>query len=316
MSSHRLRRIATVVSTALLALMLIGPGAVLAAPPGWLFENMANLPVTVSPGADAGYTFRIRNGGKSNIAQLYLTDSVVASPTYLLSSRSGCQTSPVLKCAFGALNAGDSIDITVAYATPSSGTAFPVTFQLNTTGATFSDKGGNSHGDTLDLARSTALDGSKNFAGGFVRTTSAISTDASLSKKNPQSSNVTPPVIDIPVTIEDGITTFPGSGTTPCGTIAAPHCIGDWAKLNVNDAKTGPVKVILLLYGPSVPNGATVDNITLWHEGSTPNPITTRCGGTTLPIAGGQECITVTKVGNNFQILAWLAHNGSIRGAY
>lgn len=332
-SSLRLRRSVAVASSALLALMLIGPGSAIAANPGWAFENVGApppppvtfdvskvyLPAAVTPGAQAGYTFRIANRGSSNISQLFLTDNVAASAsdpqrgitTYLDSSRAGCSAvGTQLLCSYGALNSGETIDVTVAYTTPSTGAAFPITFELNTTGVS-GDKGGNSHGDTLKLPLSTALDATKNFAGRFTADLSDVQTDTSLSKKNPQSSAVTPPSAFIPVTIQDGTTVYPGTGTDPC-TATGVTCIGDWTTVNVNNGNAGPVKLTLVLYGPSVPNGATVDNIDFWHDGTV---ISTRCDSTiTQPT--NIECITVTKVGNNFQIVAWLLHNGTGRGQF
>ena len=302
----------------MLAVMLIGPATVSAAQPGWQFTNIALLPSAVSPGSSAGYSFTIHNGGTSNISQLFLTDSVKAPTTYVVNSRGTvCQLSPTLFCSFGALNAGADIDVTVAYATPTSGSSFDVTFQLNSNGASFNDKGGNSHGDTLSSDKlSTVLSPDKNFAGQFSLDGTDVANGQDLSKKNPQATTVTPPVSKIPVTVEDGLVTFPGTGADPCGTASLPHCIGDWARVNVDNGAVGPVKVTLMLYGPSVPNGATTDNIKLWHEGSSPNPITTQCTALTLPTAGGAECITVTKVGNNFKIIGWLNHNLTIRGGY
>jgi hypothetical protein len=317
-SSIHLRRAVAVVTGAMLAAMLIGPATVSAAQAGWEFTNVALLPSAVSPGSSAGYSFTIHNGGSSNISHLYLTDSVNAAPTYFVNSRNTvCQQSPTLFCSFGALNAGDSIDVTVAYATPTSGSAFDVTFQLNSNGATFSDRGGNSHGDSLNSPKlTTALSTDKDFAGQFSLDGTDVANDQALSKKNQQATTVTPPFSKIPVTVQDGLVTFPGTGADPCGTTSLPHCIGDWARVNVGDGAVGPVKVTLMLYGPNVPNGATTETIKLWHEGSNPNPITTRCDATTLPTAGGAECITVTKVGNNFKIIGWLNHNLTIRGGY
>lgn len=311
--SIRRGRILGVISSVALALMLVVPAAVLASPPKWQITSSQLLPSTVNPGADAGYSFTIKNNGPSNIAQLYLTGSVNASPTYFSSGATpaNCSISPVLKCALGALNAGNSISFLVAYKTPTSGSSFVNTFQFNTTGVSFSD-GGTSHGDTLDVPFTTTLSANKNFAGRFTLDTTDLSTDASLSKRNLQASAVTPPSTLIPVTIEDGLSTFPGVGTDPCTNLNLNlTCIGDWAKLNVNDGATYPsgIKVVITLYGPSVPSGATVSTIKLWHEGS--GLITARCSS-----AQGPECITVTKIGNNFQIVAYLLHNGGLRVNY
>jgi hypothetical protein len=316
-SSIHLRRAVAVVTGAMLAAMLIGPATVTAAQPGWEFLNPKLLPDTVSPGASAGYSIRIHNGGTSNISQLYLTDSVNATPTYFFNSRGTvCQLSPRLLCSFGALNAGAFIDVTVAYATPTTGSSFDVTFQLNSNGATFSDRGNNSHGDTLNSGKlTTALSGDKNFAGAFSLDLTDVSTNADLSKKNPQASTVTPPVSKIPVTVQDGLVTYGGTGVDPCGSSGVLQCIGDWARLTVSDGTIGPVKVTIMLYGPSVTNDANTGNIKLFHEGSDPNPIQTACGPLTLPATlTGPECITVTKVGNNFKIVGWLNHNGYVRG--
>jgi hypothetical protein len=316
-SSIHLRRAVAVVTGAMLAAMLIGPATVTAAQPGWAFTNPKLLPDAVSPGASAGYSFTIHNGGTSNISQLFLTDSVKAPPTYFFNSRGTvCQLSPSLFCSFGALNAGADINVVIAYATPTTGSVFEVTFQLNSNGATFSDRGNNSHGDSLNSTPglfATALNSNKNFAGRFDLDGTDVATDQDLSKKNPQASTVTPPASNIGVSVEDGLATFGGTGTDPCGTSGVLQCIGDWARLNVDNGSSGPVKVTLLLYGPSVTNAANTGNIKLWHEGSSPNPITTVCSATTLPTGSG-ECITVTKVGNNFKIVGWLNHNGYVRG--
>jgi Domain of unknown function DUF11 len=317
-SFHPLRRLVTVASSAILVLMLLGAGITTASTPGWAFTVPQVLPDTVNPGANAGYSFTIFNGGKSNISQLYLTDSINASPVYFSNSRgTTCQLSPTLFCAFGALNAGDTIDVVIAYTTPTSGTSFPVTFELNGTGVSFTDPH-KSHGDTLPLTLTTTLNASPNFAGAFELTGTTIGTTGTLGKKNDQTSSVNPKAGStlVPVTIQDGLTSPPSGGTDPCTTTL--NCIGDWTAIRVGNGTNadGPIMVTLLLYGPSVPKGATVDNIGLWHEGSTTNPIVLRCSASTLPTVGGAECVTVTKIGNNFQIVAWLLHNGSLRGQY
>lgn len=314
MASHRFRRAVGVASSALLVLALIGPGAVQAAPPGWAFENVKLLPATVSPGANAGYTFTIANRGKSNISQLFLTSSATTSPTYLATSRGGCVTTPLLYCAFGALNSGDVIDVTVAYMTPPSGSSWTVTFQLNATGKTFSDKGGNSRGDTLNLPMTTVLNGGKDFAGGFnLVGGSTFANNPDLGRRNIQSGAVTlpPGAINIPVELEDGPSVdFPCSGCA--------NLFGEWTRLNVNDGATydSGIKVVLTILGREVPRGATEETIVLIHvsDGHGTHTISDRCDGDGL--LDGNECITVTKVGNNYQIVAWLLSNGGTRFGY
>jgi hypothetical protein len=314
-TGNRMRRLATVATTALLGTMLLGVGTATASTPGWQFQLQTALPTAVTPGADAGYSFRIANIGKSNISQLYLTDSVNAAPSYLSTSRGTavCQQSPTLFCAFGALNAGDFIDVTIAYTTSTSGPSFAPTFQVNGTGVSFHDAQ-HSHGDTLSTTISTTLSSNPDFAGGFqIANGTTYTTNPVLSRKNIQSSAATSSTLLVPVTIQDGLTAPPDGATDPCGTL---NCIGDWTSLHVGSGTEGPIKVTLVLYGKRVPPGATVDNIGLWHEGSTSNPITLRCSSSTLPTAGGAECVTVTLVGGNFQIVAWLLHNGGLHGTF
>jgi len=295
--------------------MLVGVGTATAATPLWAFQNQAALPAAVSPGADAGYSFRISNLGKSNISQLYLTTSVNASPSYFTNSRGTvCQLTPTLVCAFGALNSGAFIDVTVAYTTPTSGSSYAPTFQVNGTGVTFQDAH-HSHGDTLSYTFNTTLSSNSNFAGGFqIADGTTYTNSTTLSKQNNQSSAATSKTLLVPVTIEDGLATFPGAGTDPCTTL---RCLGSWTSLHVGNGSVGPVKVTLILYGKSVPNGATVTNIGLWHEGSPTNPITLRCSvATSIPNGGTSECVTVTQVGGNYHVVAWLLHNGGLRIQY
>jgi len=96
---------------------------------------------------NAGYRIDIGNAGPSNISQLFLVDDQTATPSYVQTNQGSCNglvsgvpttTSGRLLCSFGALNAGATITVIVAYTTPTSGppSSFSVTFELNTTGAT------------------------------------------------------------------------------------------------------------------------------------------------------------------------------------
>ncbi len=296
--------------------MLLGTGTAVAATPGWAFTNQVLIPDTVSPGSDAGYSFTIVNNGKSNISQLFLVSNSTQPITYLDTSRGtgGCLLAPYLKCDFGALNAGAHIDVLIAYTTPSSGATFAPTFGLNGTGNT-PDPGGNSHGDTKLYTFTTTLNSSANFAGGFQVNGHEITTNPNLTNSNKQSTRLTPPstVLLGPVTVEDGIVTFPGGFTNPC---LSHSCYGDWAKVTVRDTSSnlvGPVKVTLNIKG--IASNTDPLTIGLWHDGTI---IMTRCSSSTLPTTGGAECVTVTKSGNGsntiFQIVAWLNHNGTLRG--
>ncbi len=309
----------------LLGAMVLGTGTASATVAGMEFETFASEPVTVTPGANAGYSFTIHNNGSSNISQLVLSAPGAGAPVYISNDYgTTCQTSPSLSCAFGSLPAGGRIHVVVAYDTTGFASPFSVTFNLDSTGGPTSDAH-HSHGDSVSKTLSTPLSSSPNFVGGFQLTGSQITTTGLLSRKNLQNSSVKPKTgaTFVPVTIQDGLQGPPGGGTDPCTTSTTFNCIGDWTSVRVGSGGNvdGPIIVTLLLYGSSVPNGATVDTIGLWHEGSSPNPIMLRCsdpsslknhlGDVTAP-----ECVTVTTVGKNFQIEAYLHHNGGLRGTF
>lgn len=321
MSLFRIRRLVSVASAAVLALMLLGPGTVSATVAPFEFTNFASLPSTVSPGADAGYQFTIHNKSTStNISQLFLNAKDSGVPTFVWNDRGiTCQTSPYLSCAFGALNAGAEIKVVVAYDTTGFSSPFSVTFNLDSVGGATKDPH-QSHGDSVSKTLTTAINNGINFKGAFETTPEELSTvgidGVGLSKRNAQASSILPPSGSAfgnyqPVTVEENVA---APTDDPCATL---NCIGDWSFVRVGDGTVGPVKVSILLYGPSVPGQATVDTIGLWHEGSSPNPIMLRCSDpSSIPSGGSNECVTVTKQGNNILIVAWLLHNGGYRGTF
>jgi Domain of unknown function DUF11 len=316
-TGYRTRRLAAVVSSALLAMLLLGTSGVTAGTPaGWSIVATP-LPSTVAPGKIAGYQVVIGNVGPSNISQLFMVDDQPGTQAYVNTPLGSCSTSGPLVCNFGALNAGVTITVIVAYTTPTTTPldTFSVTFELNTTGGTFTRTTG-SHGTVLPSTATTALDSSPNFAGGFSLTDATVGTTGTLGTGNHQTSAVTPPTgsAAIIVTIEDGLTSNPGGGGNICLTL---RCIGDWTDVHVGFGHTGPIKVTLVLYGGSLPSGVSTNKIGLWHDGSVPNPVVLRCSDpTSIPSGGTQECVTVTKVGTNFQIVAWLLHNSGLHATY
>jgi hypothetical protein len=188
-------------------------GVASAAPPNWRM-TVTTLPPTVSPGAPAGYQVTITNLGSGNIAALYLVAEVNGSvdvPTvYLTTTQGTCD--PVgqpLDCSFGALNAGDSVTVVVAYTTPTSGSSFSVEFQGNTTGNTFADGiKGRSHGDTLlpdPVVTTTALNNGKNFAGFFSTDgVDGIGNSDSFIGNNKQSTRISGLPPGLAGTVQDG----------------------------------------------------------------------------------------------------------------
>jgi len=313
-SSFRLR-LASIATAASLALMLLGTGTASASVAPFEFTNFASLPDTVTPGADAGYQFTIHNKATSNISQLFLTAPSNGTPTFFWNSRGTiCQQSPSLSCSFGALNAGDTINVVVAYSTAGASSPFSATFKLDSTGGAGTDPH-KSHGDSVSQTLTTVLSADKNFVGAFELDPTTLTTNTDLGKKNSQASSVTPPSVGFgdyqPVTIQENVTP---PADDPCATA---NCLGDWSFVRVGSGTLGPVHLTILLYGPSVSGQATLDNIVLYHTGSVPNPISLRCSDpTSIPNGGAAECITVTMQGHNFLIDAWLTHNGGYRGGY
>jgi hypothetical protein len=308
----RLSRLATaLISASLLAAMAVaGPAS--AKTPGWTIGPITKLPPVVADGGVAGFSFRISNGGSSNISALYLTDTFVGAAEYFSSSRgtAGCTLSPDLRCAFGALNAGAFIDVVVAYRVGT--TDFSDTFKLDSTGDP--SGGNNSHGDSFLKSVTTNVSTNPNFDGGFTTAAAQLlQTNQALGRSNKQASSLVSPDTLIPATIEDGIT-----NGVPCTIGQCAHLIGEWTNLSVNGGATYPnaFQVTLMVWGGAVPGGVSEGDIFLLHtrDNGTTYAITTVCDSVTAPT--NAECIKVTKVGQNFKIVAWLFSNGNLRGGY
>jgi hypothetical protein len=322
----RLGRLATVITAGSMALLLLGVGAATAKNPSWTID-VTRLPVSVAAGNDAGYFVTLANAGTSNInaATLRVTtsDTPDATPTYFsgLTWNTGgpelsCSPSGALVCDLGTLAAGTTITFTVAYHVPSGTTgSFDVVFSLESaSGNTGSDRGGNSRGDRLNVGASTGISSNQNFDGGFVVGETTYQTNQSVGRRNPQASTVENTASLIPVTVEDGIT----SGV-PCTVGACSNAFGEWTALNVNDGHTyaTPFKVTILIWGNAVPGGVQPGDIVLLHtlDDGTTEVIDTPCSPST-GTPTNPECLTVTKVGNNYQIVAWVFKNGNMRGSY
>jgi hypothetical protein len=278
-SSFRFRQLASVASAAMLSMLLLGAGVASAQTPAWSMA-VKLIPGTVSPGAYAAYRVTITNGGTSNIAKLFLTDSITAHPYSVIGS-AGCNATGPLFCSLGALNAGKSVTRTVVYQTPSTGTSFNVTFDANTSGSTFSDKGGTSHGDTLFSAVSTTLDGSANFAGGYViDPNNPLSTGGG----DNQQTTLDPPVGGIGVTISEG-----GTGN-PCG---FANTIGQFTAINVGDGATftTPFETIFTIPTTSLNPELALSQVKLCHQYDNGTAIQLSiCAADASPGVGGTPC--------------------------
>ncbi len=309
MSSHRFQRLTAVFSITVLGLSLIGPASITAAQAGWGLA-VETLPSSVTPGADAGYRLTITNNGPSNISQLYLTDSVASAPTYIAGDRSElCNPTGVLYCAFGALNSGDVIVLTVAHTTSLTGTSFSVDFMLNSTGVS-SDKGKNSHGDTLVTTATTGLSGDQNFAGGFVLSSDFTVQNDGVTRRNIQSTAAAASEANIPVTVQDG----PNVPASTCAAVAG--AFGECSKVEVAEGTdvAGGIKIVITVYWKSVPRNLNVDDVVVIHtlaDGST-ETIDTSCSPTIDLTPGCRDAVFLAD--GSLEIPVWTLHNGGFKG--
>lgn len=278
-----------------------------AAPPRWVM-TVASLPSQVSPGAPAGYRVVLTNDGPSNISALYLVSNKSATPIYLHSERSGAcgdENPPTtsLSCSFGALNAGVSVTITVAYTTSTSGSSFAIQFQANTTGATFSDVKGRSHGDTLTTNASTMLSANKNFAGAFTTSASdVVGNSAQLTGKNKQATKVVGVPVGYDATVEDGPTT---TGDCDPARFACSSLFGEWSVVNVNsgNALIAPFQ-IQITFKTGTPSAF------LHSNSATDQELVGQCAGNAAPAPAAVPCFTWA--GNTATI--YTLRNGSWKG--
>jgi hypothetical protein len=286
-------------------------GQASASPPRWSM-TVTDLPSVVHNGSNAGYQVTISNAGPSNIATLFLVTKIPDSPNYLTTTQGSCSTPGTgpLVCAFGALRAGASVTVVVAYPTPTSGKSFDPVFQANSNGSTFSDSKNTSHGDTLQDPNETptTLTSDINFAGGYAIDQSPVGDDADLGRSNVQSTSVVPPVAGIVATVQDGL-----AGSAFTCTVCSGTLFADWSRVTVGHGQPfGDLfPVTLLVYGKSIPSKTTLDQINLAHvlDDGTSVILSQRCGVTpTL------NCVTVTQVGSNVRITGWVNQNGGVRG--
>jgi hypothetical protein len=260
-----------------------------------------------------GYQVTITNAGPSNISQLFLVTQATDSPAYVSQpSQGSCApaNSGPLACTFGALNAKQSVTVTVAYGGPVHGTydqGDPV-FQGNTTGLTFSD-GGTSHGDTLvdPNEKPTIISvGNGNFAGGFSLDGNPINTDTTLGDANKQATIVKPPSSDVVVTAEDG----PQVSFT-CGNVCK-KAFGEWSAINVGNGQTFGTYFPITLLVRTADAPKNLSQIEVAHVLDTGRvQVLGQC--TTVL----QDCVQVSYAGdqNQFvQMVAWVNQNGGAKG--
>ncbi|HET7181581.1 MAG TPA: hypothetical protein VFI15_05055 [Candidatus Limnocylindrales bacterium] len=318
MIRKRLGRIATIFTASAMALLLLGVGSAAAKNPTW-GVSFQKLPTAVGAGHDAGWAVTVVNNGPSQINDLNISvTSEIAGqlPSYLsdlvVSTGFGetCGvTNGVEVCNVGSLPDGATVTFTVAFHVPTGTTG---SFDLNVnlragTGDTGSD-GGTSRGDTKTFTSSTGISSSNNFDGGFTVGSTTFETTGNLGRNNKQTTSLDTTDLNIPVTVTDGISSF------ACNLCS--NLVGEWSVLDVNNGSSGPIKVTIMVWGGSVPGGVSPSDLYLIHADGT--------GGYTIvdqlcdSTHSNADCLagTPVKIGNNYKIVAWLQHNGGIRGGF
>jgi hypothetical protein len=287
-----------------------------AATPAWTTSFVTPTPAKVSAGADAGYVITVINNGSSNISQAYVTDGLDAKDktkaipygilptTYVHTTQGACDPFGVrLWCSLGALRAGESATVTVAYSTGSNATLRRI-FEINTTGVA-GDSKGNSHGDALQLVATTTTGTGADFSGRFVASGDLTVSDAqTLGSKNKQWTKVNAPGSAIGVSVGE--------------TGSALACVGCWSE-------TSEIHVDRGLVYPAGFSGEIGIYKTLaqtvhgfYHQFDTPHgtqvgeTVTETCSSATAPSV--IPCFLVVPQGNgNVSVVYWLTENGTIR---
>jgi len=300
------------------------PGGVLAATPAWHMTVTPN-PATVSAGADAGYTVRIFNDGKSNISQVFLTDALdkigttdsaipreILPTTYVSQSQGSCDPAGVrLACALGAIRAGNSATVIVAFSTGANTTLQRI-FEANTTGVA-GDKTGSSHGDVLQEVGTTGTGSGPDFAGRFIVDQNLVVNDSlTLGADNLQSTKVNAPKGAIGVSVKDG--TFSLVCPVACWSQTSEISVGSGAlfasgfSVEIGIYKDLSQTVHGVYHEFDAPHLDSNGNPTILGE-----TITATCPKNGTPSAAQIPCFRSTNIGGgNILVTVWLKENGKI----
>jgi hypothetical protein len=335
--SHMPSRRSGAILAATLLIVAAVPGLATAATPNWSI-NIVKLPPTVVSGQDAGYRVTIANAGPSNINGLSLSTNRTAPVTYFSGLSPYTPTTGTcayvnvpFTCNLGTMNAGQSTTFTIAYTTSGTGT-FDMTVSLrSSSGDTGSDGKGQSRGDALSVTARTGLD-SGNFAGGYFQADTTVQTNQNLNKNNKQSTSLVGFAASAgnpyDVMVRDGSTSLPTNADDPNFGLVCdnPLCSGltsEWSLINLKEGQLQnvPFHVTLVVAGSLVPAGTMESDIVLVHvwldaNGVSHTDVIGANGVRCTPSTGTPDvvpCITVSKVGSNWKIDAWLYHNGGMK---
>jgi hypothetical protein len=352
------RKSAGIVAASLLAMTVFG-GTTLAAQPVWEVGHgtVYTPPGTpqllsgasssaVSAGKTAGFVEWLHNQTPSNISQLYYNATITPDVAFAGATawaiknssetlvRSGiCAPTTAWLCSFGALNSGQTVYVTLAYAIPSAtadGTKETLTASFNATGT---PPGKNqSHGDVRPDNDSILISKNGDAAGdfNFLKDAAFQVADSPVGGNNKQSTSLSIGTLQVGAAVFDS----PSLPAAKCNTalvaeIVAQNPANSWftcqqltsltSAIEVGNGKmftdgSGAPLIKVIVSFKNAPSQFTGAHPFVYHYyvdasgGDHAELITETCPAGGPPTLPG-PCLTV---GNNL-VTFWLAHNGGIR---
>jgi hypothetical protein len=280
----------------------------------------------VSSGSDQGFRITVTNHGPSNIAKLYLvaarnTDGgrLADKARFLTSSRSSndCIQQGALLCSFGAVRAGESITVVVAYRVPLSTGKGKVVFELNTNGLV--PGGNNSHGDAAYSTETVRIlpKGRGDSAGAWVTNgTFDVANGQNVGATNRQATRVSGKGEFIPVTVKDGANVEFRCPRATCD----KALFGEWSRVNVAGGATfsKAFEVKLTVAKSALPDGLKPRDVVVYHvlDNGKVEVIDRTCEDG-APAKGEPECRTARlDAQGNLVLKVYTYRNGGYKGAF
>jgi hypothetical protein len=329
---HRFGRLATVLTTAVLAATL-GVGTVSAATPN-LAATWTVIPKQVSDGDYVAFRGEITNNDTSTVSQLFLVelarDPNLPTLVSIATSQGSCTLGDPFMCTLGQLKPHRTAKITAVFLTADATASYTAIerWEFNTTGLG-SGGGDNSHGDSWasddsgadELVASVSTDG--DFGGRYVKDNNVliVQNDQAINNANPHSTRAYSPTTGIGVTVED----IDCTATVPdqlCTDLAAGF--GQISKVNVNDGidVSGTSGATLLhfylqLDSSEILAGKNANSVNVLHTyPGGEETISDRCtfASKRATTPNNAPCITVKNLsGGDLGVDVWTFHNGGLR---
>jgi hypothetical protein len=320
------------------------PASTLAATPNWT-GTLEALPPVVAPGAVAGYRATITNPGQGNVSQLSVTASFSQpynaatlpdtgpNPVYVKLVKDGvtlagaCGDAPLsrpVSCTVGALNAGSTAVLVVAYQTTGTAAA-GVTVRWTTTGIG-SGSGASSNGDVLNQffdtnpataeTPPTSFDETSNFDGAFTTATGEpFATSGALGPGNLFVTSFQAGDAFVPVSVQDDA----NFASCPTGKTCYGTNTSNAVFLNINEGEpfAGLTPISIQVYKSAVPKGSNANNVVVVHyyDAGDPRPPQLIANDCPTGVTPTTSCRTVAWNGKTgvYTITVWLAENGVVK---